>query len=356
MFLAVFIYACSDSETDIPPTDDQIKMELESNVVQISQTVDNIHETSGYQLISVSEPEGPNSQAKLKTAPVFEINITLDDVKGVYSYSPSDPQGEGEDIIYGNIFTKINESENFIVQVPIEKVLEPWNLHRQQDNDDELENNLEIVASQYALIDSDVSGLDYTLNMSLALNESSAGNMSVRNISTPENANVNVKYEFTESIEVTVEFIANDNNVSQEFKIIENDEVIYKEKTSGILSEEGELLSFEIKITVDNIEFIKSTESDKYIVFRDGVQEENVIVDVIGECGSPEQGFCKNNLNLDITFEDGSKINLASSLGDETLNKMANLFDSMYQIYFVQFIVDNVAIRILHDNNQQNQQ
>jgi hypothetical protein len=356
VLLAVLFFAsCSSSDSDseqIVP-ESIVKVELQSRMAEISKTVDNIHNTNGYRILSVSAPQNSPSTSNTKTDPIPNININLSEVKGVYNYSPSNPISVDGQTHYTTIFTRSDNSENFIVKAPLQKALEPWKLHIQESNDNQLSNNLEISASNYKFIENNTNGLDYTLDMSLSLDGNSAGNMFIRNISHERNANVDVRYQFTDAVQATVRFIASANNVSHEFNILENEKVIYKEKVTGIVSSNDELESFEMRIAVDNIEFVKNSENENLTVFRNGEREENVTVNVLGKCGSPEKGFCRDNLNIDITFEDGTKINLASSLGDTSLDKMESLFKSMYQIYFVQFLVDNVAINYKNQNNQQ---
>ena len=346
LIMIIIISACSNSNDSSDPQNNIVKTELESSVGQISETLDMIHETTGYRIISAQAPSTQTSQSNSKNGEDPNYNINLTDVSGIYEYMPSDPFESDGQSLYTNLFSRTGDTNAFEIRVPFEKALSSWDLHVQKDGDGELTNNFMVSASEYQLIDNNTTGLDYTLNMSLNLDGEDAGNMYIRNTSpTNGDTNVDVRYDFTESVEARVQFLAAGSDISQEFSILENDEILYNERISGIFTSTGTILSFETRIRVDDIEFTKSSGSSNYVIYRNGERENNVMVTALGTCESPDQrGFCKEIMNLDITFADGTKINLATRLGNDALDKMESLFNSMQQIYLVQYLVDRVAI------------
>lgn len=351
LLLAMFVFACSSSDDDdVPPS--EVKMELESTITEINQVLDAIHETRGYEIISVVAPQQPPISQMLKSAIAQsnpmppDISVGLSDVQGVYDYMPSNPVLSDGQMFYQTVFVRSGDSDNFVIRAPLEKVLDPQSLHIQEAGDENLVNNIEVSASEYQLTDNATS-FDYTLRMALSVDNNPAGSMFVRN---QENTDVDVQFQFTNDINAAVRFIVQGTNISQELVVSENDVMLYRERASGVLTADNQLESFQIRIGVDNIEFVKSSTSDDYQVFRGGNLEENVVVVPQATCDSPEQGFCADNLNLDITFEDGTTLNLANSLGDDGIQKMTELFRAMYQVYAVQYLVDGVAVNFVNAN------
>ena len=105
-------------------------------------------------------------------------------------------------------------------------------------------------------------------------------------------------------------------------------------------------------MTIENIEIVKDSDSEDYQVYRDGALEEGAVVEVVTETGETDEAvvFCRKGLDLKITFADETTVVLSELLGEGTLDKMDEIFSSMYDMNFVKHLVDKVAREVYYTN------
>lgn len=369
LLLSATLWSCSDSSSESKSLEESFQVETQS----LSEAVEAIGESKGYNLIVMSN--GNSKQTKQSDGGFLNsVNIEFEDVQGVYEYiiPVNEEQTSAKIGMPYKKFEKTGDSTLFVIRLPQEKAFEPWDLYEEEDGDDALDNDFEIAASDYkkTLTLDEGFGLNYKLDADLKIEEEFAGEIFMEwNIS-----NMMMEYAtefgFANDYSVGSEFKLG-NEISYEYFLKKAGEILFMEEvefTKGEGEEEG---SFEYVLTIGNIKIVKNSNSSAYEVYRDGILEEDAVITIVeddnqqddesgeeGEENYTDEGehaddvFCRGGFNVKIEFADGTEVNLEDELGEETIEKLHEIFESIYDMYFVKHVVDHVA-ELAHKMNMQ---
>jgi hypothetical protein len=348
LFFSAVLFSCSESSDNNPEKGLSLQESLKEKTASLSTAVNEITSSKGFEIVTMNEPatktgvEGGDDTR-------FSASITLEDVKGVYEYSPAIPVAAATETKMGfmsNMFAKTGDSENFIIKLPKEKAGNPWNLYMQEDGDSALLNDFVITTSEYNYSFSAGEGFnfDYLLNSAIEVEGVPAGELYVDwSIGGNMNFDYKSKFSFTDDYSVGIEFSHGDT-VSYAYNLKNGEDVLFKEEMK-FTKVDGER-TYEYKLAIGIIEIVKNSTSDSYMVYRDGVLEEGAVIEVINNSGESTEAnvvFCRKGRDLKITFADESVVVLSELLGEDTLDKMTEIFSSMYDMYFVNHVVNKVA-------------
>lgn len=348
LLFSAILWSCSDSSDNNLEDDLTLVqlMEVKSNA--LSDAVSDISESEGYKIITIEDGETLKSTSDSR----YEVDISLDDIKGVYDYVQTvDEEQSSTKMRYRKRFNWVEDSDNFVLRLPKEKAMKHWKLYENEDV--EYVNDLVITTSDYNYSYS-AAGFSYLLDTEIEVEDEKAGELYVEWSITP---NMFIEYEsefvFANDYSVGVEFGLGEM-ASYEFSLMKGDDIIYKEEVEVTSSDddEGEL---EYAITIGTIKIVLSSELETYKVYRNGEIQEGATIQIIKRDGSSGEGgiaFCRKGLDIKITFADGDSIELSEFISDETLELMDEIFSSMYDMKFVKHIVDKVAREVYYTNSE----
>ncbi|WP_372753361.1 hypothetical protein [Labilibaculum sp.] len=355
LFFSVALFSCSESSDSNTENDLTLEESLTAKTSTLSTAVSTITESKGYEILTLSDSDTKTSTEDDDSR--FSAAITLDDIKGVYEYSAAIAEDTTETkMSYNSKFEKTGDSDNFVVKLPKEKANNPWNLYLEEEGDSTLVNDFVITTTQYNYSFSGGFEFNYLLNSSIEVEEEAAGELYVNwSISEDLNYEYESKYTFTDDYSVGIEFQYGDT-VQYAYMLKNGEDVLFKEALSFYKNDEENGRSYEYTLAIGAIEIVKSSSSDSYLVYQDGELQEDAIIEVVSdtsESTDDEHVFCRKGLDLQITFADGSVVILSELLGDGTLDKMTEIFSSMYDMYFVNHVVNKVAHEAYYMNNSE---
>ncbi|MFA9371429.1 MAG: hypothetical protein ACERIH_06925 [Labilibaculum antarcticum] len=350
LFFSAVLFSCSKNSDNNAEKDLSLEQSLKEKTASLSTAVNEITSSKGFEIVTMNDPT-TKTGVEGEDDTRFSASITLDDVKGVYEYSPAIPAATSETKMnywMMNMFSKTGESEEFIVKLPKEKAGNPWNLYMQEDGDSALVNDFVITTTEYNYsfsMDEDFQ-FNNLVNSAITVEGEPAGELYMNwNITANQNFNYESKFSFTDNYSVGVAFKMGDN-IQYAYNLKNGEDVLFKEEMEFAKGDSVNQASYEYKLAVGIIEIVKNSNSDSYVVYRDGVLEEGAVIEVINNNGSSTEAdfaFCRKGLDLKITFADESVVVLSELLGQDTLDKMAEIFSSMYDMYFVNHVVNKVA-------------
>lgn len=354
LFSAV-LWSCSDS--DSPKTSDETAKEaLTTKTQDLKTAVEDITESKGFEIITMSDNTKTDDGGD---DTIFSASITLEDIKGLYEYNVStDEATEAKFGFMQNVFTKTKDTTLFILQLPKEKAYEPWRLYMDEDGDDALVNDFKITTTEYNYSFSAGQGFefDYELEADIEVEGEAVGGLEV-DWSIASNANFEYEsvFEFTDDYKVGIEFEFGEE-IGYEYYLKKGEEDLFKEKIEVEMEEGSDEKTYIHSLMIGNIEIKKKSDSEEYEVYKDGVLDPDAVIEHIQNTEDGDDRnlvFCRKGLDIKITFADGTEVILSELLGEATLDKMSEIFESMYDMYFVKHLVDKVAHKVYQANQVQ---
>ncbi|MFA8433780.1 MAG: hypothetical protein ACEPOZ_04610 [Marinifilaceae bacterium] len=344
------VWSCSDSSDDsINENKLTLKESIAEKTMVLDEAVAEISSSKGYQILSLNDKTTAKSgiENSEEDNSLFSASITLENLKGVYDYSPSN---EDTEQIGGGItkfFTQTDSSEQFIVRLPKEKATNYRTLFQVSEADSALVNDFVITTSDFLYSYTGGMGFSYLLDTRIDVEEEFAGALKINwELGSQEGMSYSSSYTFTNDLTMGIEFTTGDTT-SYIYGLTQGEETLYSERISFLKSEDSYGREREYSLTIGNIEIIRSSASDEIQVFKDGVLQENAIVEVLSETNGDTEltAFCRKGRDLQITFDDGTTVVLSELVGDslETLDEM---FSSLRNVYFATHLVNHMALNI----------
>ena len=354
LFTAV-LWSCSDNSDNNSGQELSLEQSLDEKGNTLSEAIIEISNSKGYEIITMDDSSSTKAgdEGEENEDPKFSMSITLEDIKGQYDYTPSVNDETSETKFgYQRVFEKTKDTTLFILQLPKEKATNPWKLYMNEEGDSELVNDFVITTTEYNYAFASGPQFDYLLNSEIVVAEVPAGALYVEwSISENFNYNYKSKYSFPDDYSVGVEFALGDM-YSFQYYLMSGEAILFKEAVDITKADDTNNKVFKYSLTIENIEIVKNSDSEDYQVYRDGALEEGAVVEVVTETGETDEAvvFCRKGLDLKITFADETTVVLSELLGEGTLDKMDEIFSSMYDMNFVKHLVDKVAREVYYTN------
>jgi len=313
-----------------------LKESLETSVAELNNAISIISSTKGYQLLSVSA-EG------VKQDDSFKDSITLDIIAGIYDYQP-DPHPCNHFYFPYKLFTKTGESDMLIVNLPHKMIFRPKYLHNCSCNDEVMENNFTITASDYHFYYTWWNQFDYKLDAGFTLDSEDIGYLLMLVSGGASNGfSQSTKFTFTEGYSVMSEVQTGDTT-KMVFALAEDDDTLMAETVmhvgNGFKRKERLYI-----LSIGNVDIKRGTRIDSIQVFLDGVLQENAAVKIIDTTEYNNSVCYKRDILL--TFDDGTTAKL-SELLKPSRDILKTLFRSLGEMYLAKHIVDYIAFCIYY--------
>jgi len=352
LLFAAVLWSCSEDSDNNLEQDLSLVQLMEVKANALTDAVVDISESKGFEIITVDDDaslktgDGENDDSR------YAMSIMLDDIKGVYDFKKGvREQHSTTKYGYLRVFDKVDESESFILRMPKEKAMRPWKLYVDEEAD--YVNDFVIKTNEYHYAYLGGMQFDYLLNSEIEIEDEKAGALSVDwSISENMNFDYHSKYTFINDFSVGVEFQRGEM-FSYAFNLMKGDDVLFKEAVEISKSDDTDKRELKYFLELGNIKIILSSESDSYLVYRDGVLQEGAKIQVVRhkyDSHDAHVAFCRKGRDIKITFEDGTMIELSELLTEDTLELMDEIFSAMYDMKFVKHIVDKVAREVYYTN------
>ena len=344
LFSAV-LWSCSDDSDNNLEEDLSLVQLMEVKANALSDAVVDISNSKGFEIITVEDGENLKKGGDYR----FEMDITLNDIKGVYDYVQAMNEETTSTKMSQKRFNKVDESDNFVLRLPKEKAMKPWKLY--VESDDEIINDFVITTTDYKYTYSGGIKFDYLLDSKIEIAEEKVGELYVDwSISENMNFEYESKFSFDNDYAVGVEFTLGEMN-RYEFSLTKGDDILFKEEVEIKKNGDTEEAELEYSIVLGSIKIVFNSEVDAYKVYRNNVlQEGATIVIVKHENDGDGIAFCRKGRDIKITFDDGTGIELSELVSEDTMELMDKIFSSMYDMKFVKHIVDKVAREVYYTN------
>lgn len=360
LFFSALLFSCSESSDNNPEEGLSLEESLKEKTVSLSNAVDEITSSKGFEIITMNDPNAVKNGDAEENEDYLNINITLEDIKGDYAYTPA-INTESTQAKYGmsSVFAKTKDTTLFILRLPKEKAGSPWKLYMDEEGDDALVNDFVITTTDYNYSMNLTDGFLFSnlVNSSIMVEDEPAGELYVNwSIGANQSFEYESEFSFTDDYSVGVEFQFGEV-IEYSYYLKNGDDVLFAEDIEFINGEGEDNGSFEYTLSIGIIKIVKNSNSDDYMVYRDGVLEEGAVIEIIEDeetSTEADQVFCRKGFDLKITFADESVIVLSDQLGEGTLDKMAEIFSSMYDMYFVEHLVNKVAHEVYNTNKYAN--
>jgi hypothetical protein len=352
LLFSVALWSCSDDSDNNLEDDLTLVQLMEVKANALTDAVVDISESKGFAIITVDD------DASLKTGDGesddsrYAMSITLNDIKGIYDYKKGLTEHQSTPKYgYLRVFDKVDDSDSFILRMPKEKAMRPWKLY--VDEDAEYVNDFVITTNEYNYSYLGGMQFDYLLNSEIEIEDEKAGELFVDwSISENMNFDYQSKFTFVDDFSVGVEFGLGEM-FSYSFNLMKGDDILFKEEVEISKSDDTNKRELEYTLILGNIKIILNSESDIYIVYRNGELQEGATIQVVRhkyDSDDANVAFCRKGRDIKITFEDGTSIQLSELLTEDTLELMDMIFSSMHEMKFVKHIVDKVAREVYYTN------
>jgi len=344
LFSAV-LWSCSDDSDNNLEEDLSLVQLMEVKANALSDAVVDISNSKGFEIITVEDGENLKKGGDYR----FEMDITLNDIKGVYDYVQAMNEETTSTKMSQKRFNKVDESDNFVLRLPKEKAMKPWQLY--VESDDEIINDFVITTTDYKYTYSGGIKFDYLLDSKIEIAEEKVGELYVDwSISENMNFEYESKFSFDNDYAVGVEFTLGEMN-NYEFSLTKGDDILFKEEVEIKKNGDTEEAELEYSIVLGSIKIVFNSEVDAYKVYRNNVLQEGATIEIVKhENDGDGIAFCRKGRDIKITFDDGTGIELSELVSEDTMELMDKIFSSMYDMKFVKHIVDKVAREVYYTN------
>jgi hypothetical protein len=323
-----------------------LKQSINQSALNLNTAMNTISSTKAYSILTVSD-------ATLKSAIVtdasYRVFITLDTIKGVYTYKPvNKPDRWGWSLI--KFFTKTADDSKMIVKMPLSKVTHPRSLRQYVPADSALTNNFSIAVSDYHNNYNSYWDYDYILASEISVDNVVAGNLNIKSIVSPtKGIQYASQYSFAGGYTAQYKYNSGDTTVSS-FSILNGTDLLYQEKLLTIKNDTARFgREHQYTLTIGKVQIVRKQGTAGVAIYVDGVLQPNAVVTIVDKAADSEASVVKKR-DIQITFEDGTTTTVSALIGNSVAN-IKTLFDSLHSVYFAAYIVDWIAYDIYYHRN-----
>lgn len=345
VLLSLVAFSCSKTQNDTG------QVSLKSAVLSSSNNLNNamtaISTAKAFDLLSVSSADA------LKAATVYNANIPLSMVKGVYDYK-SLGTASSRSLPLIRFFNKSADNANMVINMPVAKLKNPGVLRSYQSADAGLTNNFTISVSDYHNNYNSYHDFDYVNVADITVDNAKAGSLNIKSFISPElGRDYSSSYAFENGYTAKYAYKTGDPTTSS-FTLLKGAEVVYQEEvlTSKVAltdnddeREHGHERQY--NLTIGNVKIVRN--ADRTVqVFVNGSLQPNAVVKVVDdeENEGEERSICHKR-DLQITFEDGTTAKITDLIG-QSVENISALYKSLRQVYFAAYVVDWLAYDIYY--------
>jgi hypothetical protein len=342
ILLAGILFAgCERSDTSLDTS--SLKQSIDQSAADLNAAMKTISASKAFSLFTVTE-DGSKSDLSEND---YDVYISLDQVKGVYEYSPvATTDRLGLPLI--RFFSRTADDAKMIVKLPLKKVEHPRSLRSYVAADTALTNNFSISVSEYHNNYNSYWDYDYLLTSDISIDEAAAGKLNIESVVSPDNGtDYNSQYVFTGSYSAKYRYLSGDTTVSS-FGIYDGTNLLYEEKRQTIPNDTARFGREHLyTLTIGNVQIVRKSGVIAPAIYVNGTLQTNAVVAIIDRDSDPEATVCKKR-DISITFDDGTVKTVSGLIGD-SVTDIRTLFDSLHDVYFAAYIVDWIAYDIYYE-------
>jgi hypothetical protein len=322
-----------------------LKESVNQGAQSLNTAMNTIASSKAYSVLTVSGPVTKDLSAETG----YKVYITLDTIKGVYNYKPTQKTDKwGQSLI--SYFTKSADNSKMVVNMPLSKVSSPWTLRTYKPADTLLTNNFTISVSDYHNNYNSYWDFDYILNSEISIDKAVAGNLNIKYIVSPTlGVDYASEYAFAGGYTADYKYASGDTTVSS-FAISSAGKALYEEKLLTIKTDTARFgREHQYTLTIGNVQIVRKSGTKTVAVYVGGVLQNNAVVTIVDKVADTEASVCKKR-DVQITFDDGTTTTVSALIGS-SIDNIKTLFDSLHSVYFAAYVVDWIAYDIYYQRN-----
>lgn len=338
IFLIAFLgWQCSKEDQ----ADLTLKESLEQSSAKINSAFATITQSSGYQLLSITE-----DAAKSDFSDGFSDSIDLKLIAGIYDFRPS-LQMHNNFYFPFRLFEKTGTSEDLIINMPEKLAYHPRHLHFCNPVDSVLKDDFSIIAHDYHFYYTKWNNADYKLSADFELNKKDVGSIDMYSTWRSVKAgNFSKKFTFPEEYTVIKSGETGDTS-KLVFALIDDTDTLLSE-TLLFIGEGFQRKERHYILSIGNVDIKRSTGIDSVQVYLDGVLQKVAGVKIEDD-GDYNSSICHKR-DILLTFDDGTTAKL-SELISPSMEILKSVSKAMEEFYFSRHIVDYIAFNIYYNKN-----
>lgn len=348
--LSLLIWSCS-KPTESDPSQVALKSAITASAQSLNSAMTDISSSEAFQLLSVNTADALKA-GTLTTTTVYNANIPLSLIKGVYDYKAlKTTESRGFNLI--RFFSKSADSSKMIVKMPLAKMKNPRYLRTYHPADSALTNNFSISVSDYHNNYNSYHDYDYVNVADISIDNVKAGSLNIKSVVTPKhNTQYASQFDFSNGYTAKYLYSSGDTTVSS-FTILKAGGVLYEEQLLTIKKDTAKFgREFQYTLIIGNVKIVRKTGSAPE-VYVDGTLQPKAVVSVVdedeGENEESEHSVCDKR-DIQITFEDGTTSTISALIG-KSVSDIKTLFKSLHQVYFAAYVVDWLGYDIYYKRN-----
>jgi hypothetical protein len=322
-----------------------LKESFNQGAQSINEAINTIASSKAYSVLTVtgSVTKGLSAEAG------YNVYITLDTVKGVYNYKPTQKTDRwGQSLI--RYFNKSADNSKMIVNMPLSKVTDPRTLREYKASDTLLTNNFSVSVSDYHNNYNSYHDFDYILKSEISIDNAVAGNLNIKYFVSPTlGVDYASQYAFIGGYTADYKYVSGDTTISS-FALSSAGKVLYEENRLTIKTDTGRFgREHQYTLTIGDVQIVRKSGTKTVDIYVGGVLQTNAVVTIVDKVVDSEASACKGR-DIQITFDDGTTTTISALIGS-SIDNIKTLFDSLHSVYFAAYVVDWIAYDIYYQRN-----
>ncbi len=328
-------YSCSWLDNSKPQ---DLKNSLERSVDKINTAVGKISASDGYQLIT-------GTDVTEKSGISYTDSITMDLIKGIYSYQPDTTHQCNHNNSY-KLFKKTGESDSLIINMPNKLAFHPYYMDEYNRQFTMLKNDFTINASEYHCYYNWHGSFDYGLKAGLVLDSVDLGTMMVAQFVNGWNDQQYISsFAFAEGYAINTLYQVGDS-IIKEFSLTKDTDTLLSESVLFIKNGTHHP-ERQYTLSIGNIDIKRTTGIDSVQVYLNGVLQKNAAAVIVDSTDTSDPTICHQSRDILLTFDDGTTAKL-SELLNPVLEQLGEIVDSLRSMRFAKRVIDYVAFNIYY--------
>ena len=335
--LGLLVLGCSKTETGSTPT--ALKEALTVSTLQLNNAMSAIASTQAFQLLSI------DNSSSLKAATVYNANIPLELIKGVYDYKAL-KTAESRNYPLIRFFAKSTDASKMVVNMPLAKLKNPRDLRVYLTADSALTNNFSISVTDYYNNYNSYRDYEYIHAAAITIDKVLAGNLNIKSNVNPTTGKEYAS-QFTFSNGYTAKYqYASEDTTRSGFTLLKGTSLLYKEELQTVRNDTARFgRESQYTLTIGDVKLVRKADKT-YQVYLKNVLQSNAVVAMVDKVPTTEPSVCHHR-EIQISFEDGT-VTTVSTLISSSVDNLTTLFTALHEIYFAAYVVDWIGYDIFY--------
>jgi len=342
--LIMLVAGCSKTDPGVDSA--TLKNAIISSTQNLNNAMTDITSNQAFQLLSVS-----SSGMTYKSGTLYNANIPLDLIKGVYDYKALKTD-ESKTFPLIRFFTKSTDASKMVINMPLAKLKKPYNMKVFLKADSALTNNFSISVTDYHNNYNSYHDFDYVNVADINIDKANAGSLNIKsNVSPTAGIQYASQFAFSNGYTAKYAYASGDTTVSS-FTILKDNTLLYQEKLLTLRKDTGRFgHERQYILTIGDVSIVRSSGQAPQVYVKNVLQPKAVVSvedkdKDKDENEQSEHSVC-NKRDIKITFEDGT-VSMVSTLIGNSISDISTLFKSLHEVYFAAYVVDWIGYDIFY--------